>query len=183
MNHDAFSPDLASALERKAISHGTAVFLSGLGPSYRAPLIDLFTAIQLSVSRQREIAEWVHDIAQREETTVAEALSALDVPALLADEKINVPQKAAHLRSRVFARRFPQLDACLAGVKERLRKIDMPHGASIAAMSPLEDREFKLEIVFSSSDEIVRIIDGLRAMVNSWEFADFSDYLASGRSG
>jgi hypothetical protein len=70
-------------------------------------ILAFFQAIPFSRQMQRELVEWLHEIAFMERTAIHELLASKGFSEILAQTKTNLPQKAAKFHEVAHARRFP----------------------------------------------------------------------------
>jgi hypothetical protein len=80
----------------------------------RKAFLDTFGRLRLSVQMQRELLQWLPEIAVAENTTIGELLKRDTVCRILEDARINDPQKIQHIRELVHSWRFPRLHAARA---------------------------------------------------------------------
>jgi hypothetical protein len=88
--------DVAVAPEMAHLSEGDA-----------RELIALFSAISLSRQMQRELAEWLPEIAFNQKISLAALLRAEPLAGIAAAQALNAPQKAAKFHGTAHEMRFP----------------------------------------------------------------------------
>jgi hypothetical protein len=70
---------------------------------------DTFENAALSFQTQRELLEWLPEIAFREKIAAGEVLVSQAVTAILSDKRLNWPQRIEKIRHTLHTRRFPLL--------------------------------------------------------------------------
>lgn len=70
----------------------------------------LFSKISFSRQQQRELIEWLPEIAFPAAVSIEQFLSDKQISAIVSNESYNLPQKAQKIRDLIFAKRFPHLD-------------------------------------------------------------------------
>lgn len=68
-----------------------------------------FKNMKLSLQTQRELLEWLPEIACNENKTVSDILSETQITTILEDAKLNDPQRIQKIHSYLYARKFPRL--------------------------------------------------------------------------
>ena len=91
------------------IAPPTALDLIDLDSDSALALADLFGALQLSLSKQREVMNMAKEVAARDEVSVAEVIGEAAIKALFKDEDLDRSQKSQQLRLALRKRRFPSM--------------------------------------------------------------------------
>jgi hypothetical protein len=156
-------------LERKR-----AIYQKGCakrGKQDPAPFLELFDKVGFGVNKKREVLEWTHDIACRDNRTVAQVLDDIGLREILDDPELNGPQKRDHVRRRLFAMRFPRVSRALSEIKRNLAALKLPKGVRAFPVSPLEDCELRLEIDFTSPGDLSDKLGQVKKMAQGPGFA------------
>ena len=72
-----------------------------------AAIIALFSILSPSRQMQRELAEWLPELAFNRKITVQQLLGSTEFSTIINDARLNAPQKAARFHDAVHAERFP----------------------------------------------------------------------------
>jgi hypothetical protein len=104
-------------------------------------LVTLFGTVAFSRQMQRELAEWLHEIAFMEKTPMATFIAADPFAGILADPKLNAPQRAARLHDLVHERRFPLFAKAKALWVDHSRKVNPDPRAVSFQSSPFFERK------------------------------------------
>jgi len=132
--------------------------------------------IKFTVTQRAELLEWTADLAAKNDTTAARVLEEAGVEEILSERRLNGPQKRKKIMDAVYKLRFPSLSARLEEVRKAVNSLKAPEGIRVTPVSPLEDNEFRLEIAFSSREELSRRIRELKTFTSSPVFIKFLSY-------
>ncbi len=167
MKEKKIDPEIRQLLKEDYIKYRTAIFLQGLSKDDRAPLFRLFKEIKLGTNKQREIVEWVFDIIKRDNIEAGEILSRMGFEEILDDPVLNAPQKGDRFRDRLFSMRYPDISRYLEGLTAKLRSLELPKNVKVVPMTPLEEGEFRMEIIFHSKDDLKESIDIVNNLIKN----------------
>jgi len=117
-------------------------------------LAEIFTALQLSLSKQREIITLTKEIACREDITLADLLNGNAVKQIINDNNIDRSQKTAALRSYLKQRRFPSITSAETAFKTNWRKIKPATGLDLIPPRHFEGDIFSLRLQFKTLQEL-----------------------------
>jgi hypothetical protein len=70
-------------------------------------LIRLFATLTFSRQMQRELAEWLHEIAFISRSSIQDIIASPGIDRILSSVKLNAPQKTAAVHDFAFSQRFP----------------------------------------------------------------------------
>lgn len=167
---------METLLQSGWITEKTTQVLKALSGTDCESFLTLFSLAKFSVSLQREILEWVSDISHREGKPLSMILEET-IHTILVEDRLNAPQKREKIREALFSRRFPRIAERLEIIRCLLNALNPPPGIRIVPVSPLEDNEFRLEIVFSSDEEFTHRLEKLKVFTESTSFTEFLDFL------
>lgn len=148
-----------------------------------AAVLDLFQTIPFSRQMQRELVEWLHEIAFTGRSTIRELLASKDFSEVLSAPKLNLPQKAARLHETAHALRFP----LYAGTKklwtENARKVN-PDPASVSFQPGpfFEKRGLEVRVKVNNAESAGRLMEKLAQIkVDEWQrLIDPTEFLSVG---
>jgi hypothetical protein len=169
MKEKKIDPEIRNLLKEECVKYRTAMFLQNLDKAERPLLFRLFKEIKLGVNKQREIIEWLDDVCKRDSGKMNSVLKTLELEKTLDDIALNAPQKADLFRDRLFELRFPEVSRYLAGLRGKLKKLALPEKAKIVPLTPLEDGEFRIEVVFNSDGDLKESLEKIGTLVKNGE--------------
>lgn len=172
MKEKKFDSEIKALLKDDCIKYRTALFLQTLAESERPLLLRMFREIKLGLNKQREIIEWLEDVKKRDNKPVDVILSELELEAILEDPMQNAPQKGDLFKNKLFTLRFPQVSRYLEQVARCLAQLSLPEEARLSAVNPLEDGEFKLELLIRSPQDFLRLLTQLGEVAQSKPFKE-----------
>jgi hypothetical protein len=97
------------AVYRGTLERVLAPEVRRLDPADRTAVLLFTQKHPFSRQAQRELLDWLPELAYREKCPVADILALPEISAIEHNEKLNGPQKIDHLRTALFNRRFPTL--------------------------------------------------------------------------
>ncbi len=83
--------------------------LNSMSTVDRDAFLSLFSKVSFSRQQQRELIEWLPEIAFTEQCSVHALLGEITITEILENGSINQPQKAQKIRDQIFKKRFPNL--------------------------------------------------------------------------
>jgi hypothetical protein len=110
-------------------------------------LTGLFREISFSRQMQRELAEWLYEIAFAGKITLAQLLASNPFAQILSDKRLNAPQKAARFHEIAHERRFPLYSKSKSLWAEHGRKVNPdPRAVSFQASPYFERKNIEVRI-------------------------------------
>lgn len=97
------------AIDNGYVDPGVASDLESLDSAYRQSFLQMFSIVPFSRQQQRELLEWLPEIAYAASIAIGDILGSDELISILKNDKINLPQKAQKIRDYIFKRRFPHL--------------------------------------------------------------------------
>lgn len=124
--------------------------------------LNLFSQVSLSRQQQRELVEWLPEIAFAEEKTICALLNENQIKEILDNLTINQPQKAQKIRDLFFKRRFPDLVALKQKWSAMVNKVN-PDQARIHFNVPetFEKNRLELKIILDEAQKAVELVTKL----------------------
>ncbi len=98
---------LVDAVIGGALDITVAPEIAHLAPVDAQVLINLFSAIPLSRQMQRELAEWLPEIAFNRGISLQNLVESESLGSIVKNSRLNAPQKAAQLHGAAYEMRFP----------------------------------------------------------------------------
>ena len=133
----------------------SAIELGNLDRETGCRLAEIFTALQLSLSKQREILTLTHEIACREGISLADLVNGNVFKQILNDDNLDRTQKTGALRSYLKQRRFPAIISAETAFKANWRKIKPASGLELIPPPHFEGDVFTLRIQFKTVEELL----------------------------
>ena len=138
-------------------------------------ILGLFQTIPFSRQMQRELVEWLHEIAFSQRTTIRGLLASNEFSEILSAPRLNLPQKAAKLHEIAHAHRFPLYTKAKERWKEHARKTNPdPASLSFQASPFFEKRGVEVRIKIDDADEAVQLMNKL-ALIKTGEWRKLID--------
>lgn len=119
----------------------------------RKSFLELLLKLRLSFSRQREIFELLEDWHRKEGLSPAEIIQKEEIRKIIADRKLNPPQKAERLHQILREKIYPHLEKArkhLEILQQRLAR----EGARLTASPSFEKNFWRLELTFKNLKEL-----------------------------
>jgi adenylate cyclase class IV len=133
--------------------------------------LDLFSRVNLSRQQQRELVEWLPEIAFAEAKTICALLNESQIKEILENESVNQPQKAQKIRDLIFKKRFPDLAALKQKWSVMVNKVN-PDQARIHFNVPeaFEKNRLEVKIILDEAQKAVELIAKLGSICKeTWE--------------
>jgi ParB-like chromosome segregation protein Spo0J len=120
----------------------------------RLTINDLFTTLKWSFNQQWEIIQWLIEIASREGRSIKAILDEQQVKQVLQHGTMNKPQKVKTIVRILKARRFPSLLKAERSFQEAVSELPLPLGVRIIPPPFFEGVDYRLEVVFTTGQEL-----------------------------
>ncbi|MBN2036945.1 MAG: hypothetical protein JW768_09415 [Chitinispirillaceae bacterium] len=162
---------LIEAVMQGAVDPAVAPAMTHLSPEETQSLINLFASVSFSRQMQRELAEWLHEIAFIKKIRLASLLASPDVVATLSHATLNGPQKAARFHEQVFSLRFPLYAAAKKAWTEHSRRINPdPSAISFHAAPFFEKNSLEIRVKARTPQQALRSVGSLAELdASAWE--------------
>jgi hypothetical protein len=131
---------------------------------------DFLSHLKLSLHKQRELIDFIIEIAKRDGCSIESVLTSTELLQILDNSEYDLPRKAGLIRDVLRKRRFPQLSKAQASF-ERL-KGELKLGKSLSLKPPhgFEGNRYGISLSFSSIPELETMIQTLRKAIENDEF-------------
>ncbi|NTW36786.1 MAG: ParB N-terminal domain-containing protein [Syntrophobacteraceae bacterium] len=129
----------------------------------RDELLSILEHLRCSASIQVEILERFRDISMMRGMPVGEVLRCSEVRAILGHPQWNHREKTQALRLWFDEVRLPRLKARERSFSEQLHRTPPPAGAQLVPPASFEGDRWRMEVVFSSGDELRECLGQLRS--------------------
>jgi len=125
-------------------------------------ITDFFTKIPFTRQTQREIAEWVPEIAYREKTCVKNIFEREIIQDILNSEKLNNPQKSQKIRDELYKMRFPLFSQMQKRWKKAAADVNPdPSKVQFIPSTGFEKKRLEIRVTVGSADEAAKIFSSL----------------------
>lgn len=153
--------DVQKGLATGAIAIPTALELKNLTAAEMGKITKIFTALNLSLNKQREVLTYFKEIAFREYEPLLSILSAAEVHRIITDPDRDRNEKSRRLRNYLKERRFPELTK--AQKKRDTQIKQLPLGRNITFIPPthFESETFTIQLRFKNRVELKRRVERL----------------------
>lgn len=139
--------------------------------------LDLFSRVNLSRQQQRELVEWLPEIAFAEEIAIRDLLKESQIREILENDSVNQPQKAQKIRDLIFKKRFPDLAALKQKWSAMVNKVN-PDQARIHfnVSDAFEKNRLEVRIILENAQKAVELINKLGLIPKeTWEKLIYPD--------
>jgi hypothetical protein len=181
----ACKPWLVEAVMEGTLDAAVAPEMNHLPETDAGALVRLFSSLSFSRQMQRELAEWLPEIAFIRKITLPELLESGPFTDVLVDTRLNDPQKTAALHGKAHDARFPLYSETGKAWTEKVRRINPDPSKVTFRSSPYFEKDsLEIRIKAGSSEEILRIMEQLAAVdLHKWqELIDPSSGVVPSRS-
>lgn len=131
-----------------------ALELAEMGTEVGKRLAELFTALNPSLNKQREMLSLAKEIAAREDLSVWDVFQAPPVQAVLSNGELDRNQKIFRLRRHLKHRRFPTLSRAEDRFQETVKTLKLGPGVQLNPPPFFEGSDYRLSLRFSRLSEL-----------------------------
>ncbi|HWP47449.1 MAG TPA: ParB N-terminal domain-containing protein [Candidatus Limnocylindrales bacterium] len=164
--------EVQSYLVAEEIPLKLALDLLHFSPEDQRQLIYLASSLKLTVNTFKEFMTFIEEIIGREEIPLENLLDDLNIPAILANSVLPVPQKTEKVRKILKQRRYPLLTSLEDQLQEKLKQLRLPREVSIALPPFLEGDRLKVTFQFRNIKELEKILTKLQELMDREELED-----------
>jgi hypothetical protein len=174
----AAPPALFHAMAAGAISLPVAIDLMGRPASDRAELVTIFTELQPSLNRQRELMGLLDDIARRDDQTIAQVLTDALVAARdgygndAAGKQRDRSFQLIQLRTALRRRRYPHLFQAEVQRDRNIKALKLGPAIQLVPPANFEGRRFELRLGFSNLTELRDRCESCQLLLDNPALAD-----------
>lgn len=176
------SGPLQQAILSGAIPLSIALGLDTISPPPLAErLIAVFEQLRPTLNHQKDILQWVQDLARMDPAGSADLLSDEACRSVLTDGDLDRPRKIRGLMDILRRRRFPVIAAFGDQYRQKMRKLSLPQGMSLIPPEDFEADRHRVVLDFQSLEQLEIQIAGLHALARDPDFLsminkDFEDF-------
>ncbi|MDZ7830543.1 MAG: ParB/RepB/Spo0J family partition protein [Desulfobacterales bacterium] len=158
-----------------AIPLTIALALEKLEPPAAEALADFFDGLRPTLNQQKEMLEWIQEIAGACDQSIPDVLKTTPIPEILADQDLDRPQKLKKVRNVLKERRYPTICRFEAVMEKNRKALNLPADIRLSAPAGLEDDRFSMTITFRSPLEFKERIEALSNMADDPRFTAIVD--------
>lgn len=138
-------------------------------------VVALLRELKISLSRQRELLDWIEAIRIRERINCTELLGEEPLAQWRTDSSLEAPRRTALILAYLKKRRYPVITRFEARYQQAVKKLTLAKGIAINPPPNFEGRTFSLKIEFSSISELLQHASEIGRLAQSPVFADLLD--------
>lgn len=178
----ALSGPLQQAILSGAIPLSIALGLDAIdSPPLAKRLIAVFEQLRPTLNQQKDILQWVQDLARMDPAGGADLLADEACMSVLTDGDLDRPRKIRGLMDILRRRRFPVMAAFGDQYRQKMRKLSLPQGMSMIPPEDFEADRHRVVLDFQSLEQLEIQIAGLHALARDPDFLsminkDFEDF-------
>ncbi|MBN1309093.1 MAG: hypothetical protein JXA18_14310 [Chitinispirillaceae bacterium] len=159
------SREVVEAVEAGGLEGSLASEVNRLGPPNQEAVIAFFRRYPFSRQMQRELLDWLPELAFREKRTLPELFASSWLREIEQSEKLNGPQKIDRLRNAVFNRRFPTVARAKEVWNGLAAKLNPDRRrVTFKPSEAFEKNQLALSISIASADQAKQIFNSLAAL-------------------
>jgi hypothetical protein len=134
-------------------------------------ITNLFNTLRFTRQTQRELSEWLPEIAYREDTTVDNIINNDKIQSILNSEKLNAPQKSKKIRDIFYKMRFPEYSK----LQDRWKKTAVaanpdPSKVQFIPSASFEKKRLEVKLTIENPVEAAEILKSLsRISPQTWD--------------
>jgi ParB-like chromosome segregation protein Spo0J len=162
---------IKDAFYRGDLTQPVCLMLSHLNPQDCMAVFDLFTKAHLTFSKQKEVTEYLIEIALRESMSLSDLAGSEPITKVLENKDLSKPQKGESIRSILRSRRFPEITLTEQKFKETRHRLRLEKGIKIIPPPSFESDTFKVQLDVNSPKDLQEKIRRLEQTQNDpgWE--------------
>lgn len=164
------SPETIAAFRSGKLDLHAAADVDRLDPAGKTAMLSFISTLSFSRQMQKEITEWIPELAFREHLSIADLLDADWIMAILKNDRMNAPQKIDKLRLSIYERRFPTIARAKKTWSDTVAKINpSPQSIQFKPSEAFEKNRLELKISITSAEEAHHIFTKLGEIpVTTW---------------
>lgn len=166
-NLGALEEAVLGVLATGEIAERAAIAVSEWDRESRNAVLPVLRSLRCSASIQLEIIERVDEIAIRENKSRLEILRCEQVEEILSDPELNHRRRTQALRDVLTLLRFPRLSERQRHFEKAIQVIAPPVPLRIIPPPSFEGDNWKMELVFSGRENLLKVLDSAVEMASS----------------
>jgi hypothetical protein len=132
------------------------------GADNDAAIAGLFNMLRFTHQTRRELAEWLPEIAYRENISIDSIINNSNIQSILQNEKLNAPQKSKKIRDVLYRMRFPEYSKLQARWKKTAAAANpAPSKVQFIPSPGFEKKRLEIKITVDSPDDAGEILKSL----------------------
>ena len=163
---------LQSGILADRISMDMALRLGGLEKNDALLLFHIFSELNLSHSKQKEVLTNIEEISRRENIPLAPLLASNGIQVILDDDGLDRLQKTKYLRDYIKKRRFPHLYAAEKQFADLLKKMKLGNRMALKPADYFEGTSLTLSISFKDLNELHQDVTTLNQELKKSNLSD-----------
>lgn len=152
------------------ISISTVWQLSQMPEKEAAAFVDIFSALNCSLNKQREIITLAKEISIRDDITVFEVLMEQSFQKVVHDDSLDSNQKTRQFRKHLRRLRYPHITEAENNFSTQTKKMGLSERFRLIAPQDFEGDTYRLTMDFKNLDEIEAHRKKLDALIARPEF-------------
>ncbi|MEJ5301268.1 MAG: hypothetical protein WHS38_09800 [Thermodesulforhabdaceae bacterium] len=149
------SEDFRQAIRTGIIDDKVAIRLSLWDERSKREVLRMFNQIQCSVSLQREILDYLEDMARQQNISPADVLTSSEITSIIFDTTLNARQKTERIRNFFKNRLFPHLAAREASFRQFVESLKLPQGVVFTPPDQFEGDDWEVKISFTKPEDLM----------------------------
>ncbi|MDR3012675.1 MAG: hypothetical protein LBU70_05620 [Chitinispirillales bacterium] len=115
---------------------------------------NFLNAYRFTRQTRRELAEWLPEIAYRENISVDDVINSEAIQSILRDEKLNAPQKHKKIRDILYRMRFPEFSKLQDSWKKNAAAANpAPSRIQFTPSPNFEKKKLEIKLTIENADE------------------------------
>ena len=128
----------------------------------KAAVDDFLKAHRFTTQTQRELSEWLPEIAYRENVAASDIINSENIQSILKNEKLNAPQKHQKIRDELYKKRFPEYSKLQEKWKKTAAAANpAPPKVRFVPSSGFEKKRMEIRLTIESAEEAEEIFNAL----------------------
>jgi ParB-like chromosome segregation protein Spo0J len=149
------------ALAKDELALDAALLLLDFEASARISLLQFIVELRLTVSRQKEVLELIHEICRREGVSPLEIITDQAVREISSRKELSQPQKSFYVHQWLRKRRYPQLSERESNFAAWLKELHLESNISIQPPPYFEGKTRSVRFAVSSHQEMGQVLEKL----------------------
>lgn len=143
------------------LSLRNAMMLLDMDLISRSSIIDLISNIKLTVNQQRQLIDYVIDLAHINSASIPDILDDQSVKGINSDTRMNNPQKGRALIRYLRMRRYPSISKAERVFKKMVSKLNLGEMVRIDHSPSFESPHYRLEVLFKDGPSLREKLENL----------------------
>jgi hypothetical protein len=132
------------------------------GNQDKAAIDDFLKAHRFTSQTRRELAEWLPEIAYRENASASDIINGENIQSILKSEKLNAPQKHQKIRDELYKKRFPEYSKLQEKWKKTAASANPAPAKIRFTPSPaFEKKHLEIKLTIQSAEEAKTLLNAL----------------------